>query len=50
LKTNLISHLLRGGNLSQDSDSDFETVDLLDPSSSDTVVGKLSFSCFVEVC
>uniref|UniRef100_A0A7C8YEX9 Phosphatidylserine decarboxylase proenzyme 2 n=2 Tax=Opuntia streptacantha TaxID=393608 RepID=A0A7C8YEX9_OPUST len=34
--------------LAQDSDSDFETVDLLDPSSSDTVVGKLSFSCFVE--
>lgn len=34
--------------LTQDSDSDFETVDLLDLSSSDTVVGRLSFSCFVE--
>ncbi|KAJ8442224.1 hypothetical protein Cgig2_005164 [Carnegiea gigantea] len=34
--------------LTQDSDSDFETIDLLDPSSSDTVVGRLSFSCFVE--
>ena len=49
-KRNLIFHLLRGDNLLQDSDSDFETVDLLDPSSSDTVVGRLSFSCFVEVC
>ena len=33
----------------QDSDSDVVEVDLLDPSKTD-VVGKLSFSCFVEVC
>lgn len=31
-------------------DADVEEYDLLDPSSSDTVVGKISLSCFVEVC
>ncbi|KAL2942849.1 Phosphatidylserine decarboxylase proenzyme 2 [Bienertia sinuspersici] len=31
-----------------DSDSDVIKIDLLDPSSSDIVVGKLSISCFVE--
>lgn len=34
--------------LTQDSDSDIVEVDLLDPSSTDVLVGKLSFSCFVE--
>ncbi|GAB4855316.1 phosphatidylserine decarboxylase [Ancistrocladus abbreviatus] len=34
--------------LTQDSDSDSEVVDLLNPLSPDTVVGKLSFSCSVE--
>lgn len=33
----------------QDSDSDIVEVDLLDPSATD-IVGKLSFSCFIEVC
>ncbi|GMH10254.1 hypothetical protein Nepgr_012095 [Nepenthes gracilis] len=34
--------------LAKDSDSDLEVVDLLDPSSPDIIVGKLSFSCFIE--
>lgn len=33
--------------LTQDSDSDIVEVDLLDPSATD-IVGKLSFSCFIE--
>ena len=34
----------------QDSDSDVEVFDLLDPSSRDIVVGSISVSCSVEVC
>lgn len=34
----------------QDSDSDLEAFDLLDPSSSDIVIGNISVSCSVEVC
>ncbi|XVE93074.1 hypothetical protein REPUB_Repub01dG0158800 [Reevesia pubescens] len=34
--------------LARDSDSDFETFDLLDPISSDIVVGRISLSCTVE--
>ncbi|KAK2665285.1 hypothetical protein Ddye_003859 [Dipteronia dyeriana] len=34
--------------LAKDSDSEFEVVDLLDPASSDTVVGNISLSCSVE--
>ena len=33
----------------QDSGSDLEKFDLLDPSSSDIVVGSIFLSCFVEV-
>lgn len=33
----------------QDSDSDIEIFDLLDPSVSGKVVGKISISCSVEV-
>ena len=34
----------------QDSGSDLEKFDLLDPSSSDIVVGSIFVSCLVEVC
>ncbi|XP_010260486.1 PREDICTED: phosphatidylserine decarboxylase proenzyme 2-like [Nelumbo nucifera] len=34
--------------LTQDSDSDIEVLSLLDPSSSNTIVGKISISCSVE--
>ncbi|KAJ4716935.1 Phosphatidylserine decarboxylase proenzyme 2 [Melia azedarach] len=34
--------------LAKDSDSDYEVFDLLDPSSSDTIVGNITLSCFVE--
>eukprot|EP00268_Persea_americana_P040740 TRINITY_DN4051_c0_g1_i1.p1 TRINITY_DN4051_c0_g1~~TRINITY_DN4051_c0_g1_i1.p1 ORF type:complete len:651 (-),score=103.53 TRINITY_DN4051_c0_g1_i1:858-2810(-) len=34
--------------LSRDSDYDFEVLDLVDPSSSETVVGTISLSCSVE--
>ena len=34
----------------QASDSDIKVFKLLDPSSPDIVVGKIHFSCFIEVC
>lgn len=34
----------------QDSESDSEVFDLLDPSSSDVSVGSIFLSCSVEVC
>lgn len=36
--------------LLQESDSDCEVFDLLDPSSPDLVVGNIAVSCSVEVC
>ena len=34
----------------QESDSDIEELELLDPSPPNAVVGKISVSCSVEVC